>query len=171
MIWPVFELATSSASAAIRRMSRAAAHARDQPPMNLADQSLGDRPAVVQVFTDEFKRVTIVQKLPRVVRIGLRHRLSREQSLRLLQVSCVPSICVVWCASKSSARERIVASQSSESFVVSRSPRRSIRVNCSRHVVADAKRRPRPAGDSSSVTAIPPGTRTRPVRRSFMTSY
>jgi hypothetical protein len=39
-------------------------------------------------------------------------------------------MCVVWCASNNSARERIVATQSSESFAASRNPRaRSIRVN------------------------------------------
>jgi hypothetical protein len=59
-------------------MGRAAAHVRDQPAMNLADQSLGDRTAIVQITANEFKSVAIVQKLAHILRIGFGHRLSRE---------------------------------------------------------------------------------------------
>ena len=77
-------------------------------------------------------------------------------------------MCVVWCASSNSARERIVASQSSDSFAASRNPRaRSMRVNAAVTRLLMRNEGWKLAGIFHPVTAIPSGTRTRPVRRSF----
>ena len=150
-------------------MGRAAAHARDQPAMNLADQSLGDRPAVVQIIADEFESVAIVQKFARIVRIGLRHRLSREQSLRLLQrqMRALDMRRVVRFQKqrpRAHRRKPIIR----ELRRIEKSPRPLYSRQTRRYAVADSKRRLKPAGIVHPVTATPSGTRTRPVRRSFM---
>jgi hypothetical protein len=63
--------------------ARPAAHAFDQPFVDLADQPLGDRLAAVEVLGDQLKRVAVVQQFTHVVRLRLIDALPGPRTLRL----------------------------------------------------------------------------------------
>ena len=56
-----------------------------EPRVNLADQSFGHGCARVEIVRDQVKCVAIIQQLPNVVGVGLRHRLPGQQLLGLGQ--------------------------------------------------------------------------------------
>ena len=63
----------------------AAAHTFDELFVNLANESFADRVAAFDAFRDELERVSIIEQLPRVVRVGIGDGLAFPKSLGLVQ--------------------------------------------------------------------------------------
>ena len=81
IVSPVAELMTKFCTS---RYCPGAADPSYQSPVYLKDESLGYRPAAVQICADRLEGVTVVEKLADIFRVRLRHGAASKKILSIL---------------------------------------------------------------------------------------